>query len=101
MIYHSGIFLGNREARKSTVWKLVYILIGVGYPAMILVTIVATANHYWMDALIATVVTCLAFLCNKVFLAFLLMEDVLLWVLRVEKPRPTTGEAFRSRGGRL
>ena len=104
MIYHSGVFrrvLENGEARKSTVWKVVYILIGVGYPAMILVTIVATANHYWMDALMATVVACLAFLCNKVFLAFLPIEDILLWAFRVEKPVPTTGEAFRSRGGRI
>ena len=82
-------------------WKMVYILIGIGYPAMILITIVATANHYWLDALMATVVACLAFLCNKVFLGLLPVEDILLWALRIEKPIPSTGDAFRSSGGRI
>ena len=102
MIYHSGVLrysFEKGEAQKSGIWKVFYILIGIGYPAMILVTIVATANHYWMDALMATVVACLAFICNQAFLALLPMEDLLLWALRVEKPNPSTGEAFRSRGG--
>ena len=104
MIYHSGVFrqsFEEGEARKSTGWKVFYILVGFAYPAVILVTIVATANHYWMDVLMATVVAWLAFLGNKAFLALLPMEDILLWALRVEKPIPSTGEAFRSRGGRV
>lgn len=68
---------------------------------MILVTIVATANHYWMDALMACVVAGFAYSCNKVFLALLPLEDLLLWCLRAEKPIPSTGESFRLRGGRI
>ena len=104
MLHHAGIFrrtFEKGESRKSPFWKLVYILIGIGYPSMILVTIVATANHYWMDALMACIVACFAYLCNGVFLALLPVEDLLLWCLRLEKPIPSTGERFRQRGGRI
>ena len=97
MIYHAGIFrktMEKGETKKSCFWKCVYCFIGLGYPGMILVTIVATANHYWMDALLATMVACAAYLCNDVFLALLPLEDLLLWVLRLEKPVPSTGEIF-------
>ena len=104
MIYHAGIFrktMEKGETKKTWFWKSVYCLIGLGYPSMILVTIVATANHYWMDALMATIVACAAYICNGVFLTLLPLEDVLLWVLRLEKPIPSTGETFRQRGGRI
>lgn len=61
---------------------------------MMLVTIVATANHYWMDALMATLVAASAYLCNDILLALLPVEDLLLWALRLEKPMPSTGERF-------
>jgi hypothetical protein len=104
MIYHAGIFRKTQEkgeVRKSRAWQIAYVMMGIGYPSMILVTIVATANHYWLDALMATVVAALAYLCNRVFLALLPLEDIMLWCLRLEKPRPTTGERFRQRGGRI
>jgi len=104
MIYHSSIFrtsLEKGEAPKSFVWKAFYIAIGVGYPAMILTTIVATANHYYLDALLAVMFVLLAFTCNKIFYAFLPMEDWLLWLLRCEKPIPSTGERFRELGMKL
>ena len=104
MLYHSGIFrrtMEKGETRKSWAWKIVYILVALGYPGLVLTAIVATANHYWMDALMATIVACIALLCNRVFLAFLPLEDLLLWALRLEKPAPTTGERFRQRGGKI
>ena len=104
MIHHSGIFrrtLEKGEVRKSLLWKFWYICIAFCYPGTILVTIVATANHYWMDALMAVVTACAAYLCNKIFLILLPTEDLLLWALRLEKPIPSTGERFHSRGGRL
>ena len=104
MMYHAGIFrrtLEKGETRKGFLGKLFYCLVGLGYPSMILVTIVATANHYWMDALMATIVACGAYLCNSIFLALLPLEDLLLWALRLEKPIPSTGERFRQRGGRI
>ncbi|KAK5091843.1 hypothetical protein LTR70_001154 [Exophiala xenobiotica] len=104
MLFHSGIFRRNLikgEVRKSTFWKCFYIFMAIGYPAMVLSAIVATANHYWLDALMATVVATLAFFCNRVFLILLPLEDYLIWVLRLEKPIPSTGERFHQRGGTL
>lgn len=104
MIYHSGIFrttMEKGEVPKSWRWKTIYIMAGIGYPCIILITIVATANHYWLDALMATVVASLAYLCNGIFLTLLPLENILLWLLRLAKPQPTTGERFRQRGGRI
>lgn len=101
LIWHSGLFrskLEPGETRKSWFWKIFYLALGIAYPATILVTIVATANHYFMDAAMATLVAIAAFLCNKIFLSLLPLEDLLLWALRLEKPIPSTGDRFhRSR----
>lgn len=104
MIFHSGIFrrtLIKGEVRKSLPWKVFYILVAIGYPMMVLSAIVATANHYYLDAIMAVFVACLAFVCNRVFLILLPVEDFLLWILRCEKPIPSTGERFHARGGSL
>jgi len=104
MLWHSGIFRSRfapGETKKSTMWKFWYVFVAIAYPSMILVTIVATANHYWLDVLVAVVVACLAFLCNRLYLALLPLEDLLLWAVRMEKPIPSTGETFHLRGGRL
>jgi hypothetical protein len=104
LLYHSTLFRTNlerNEVRKSKFWKLFFVIVGFGYPGLILTTIVATANHYWLDALVATCFVCLAFLCNKVFFVFIPAEDWFLWIIRAEKPIPSTGERFRELGGRL
>ncbi|KAF2113313.1 PAP2 superfamily-domain-containing protein [Lophiotrema nucula] len=104
MIYHSGVFrrtLEAGEARKGTFWKVFYLAVGLGYPAFLLTTIVATANHYFMDALVATCFVSIAFYCNKVFYVFIPLEDMLLFIIRAEKPVPTTGDRFHERGGRI
>jgi hypothetical protein len=104
MIYHSGLFrrtLEPGESRKSLAWKLFYLFCGLLYPSFILITIVATANHYFMDAMVATTYVLLAFFCNKVFYIFIPLEDLLLYALRVDKPVPTTGERYHERGGRI
>lgn len=104
MLFHSGIFRRNLikgEVRKSAFWKFWYILIALGYPALVLTAIVSTANHYYLDAIMATVVATLAFFCNEVFLILLPIEDYLLWALRLEKPIPSTGERFHQKGGSL
>lgn len=98
MIYHSGIYRRTLEAgevRKSRSWFAFYVLFGIAYPSWILVTIVATANHYYLDVLVASFVATIAFFCNKVFLVFSPLEDCLLWCLRLEKPVPTTGNRVR------
>ncbi|KAH8594930.1 hypothetical protein B0O99DRAFT_652438 [Bisporella sp. PMI_857] len=97
-VYHSGVFRRNLETgerRKSKPWVFLYCLLGVAYPAWILLTIVATANHYYLDAFMAFFVAIAAYLCNRVFLVLLPLEDLFLWCLRLEKPVPTTGDRFR------
>ena len=104
MLYHSGIYrrrLEKGEVEKSRAWKLFYVALGIGYPVLILTTIVATANHYWLDALVATGFVTLSLVCNKIFYVFLPLEDWLLWLLRCEKPVPSTGERFREQGYRM
>ena len=104
MIYHSGLFrrtLEQGEVRKNAFWKIFYLVLGIGYPSFILTVIVATANHYFMDALVATCFVFFSFLCNKIFYVFIPLEDLLLYVIRADKPVPTTGDRFHEKGGRL
>ncbi|CAI0644922.1 hypothetical protein COL154_005054 [Colletotrichum chrysophilum] len=77
----------NRARWKS--WAM--FAFGIWYPSWILLTIVGTANHYLMDAVVATFCALMAYLCNRALLVFLPAEDMLLWALRLEKPVPTTG----------
>lgn len=103
-IWHSGVFRSRFEkfeTRKGAFWKAIYVSLGILYPGMILLTIIATANHYWVDAMVAFVYCCIAFLSNKVFYVLLPLEDLFLWVLRAEKPVPSTGERFHAKGGRI
>ncbi|KAF2094319.1 hypothetical protein NA57DRAFT_46879 [Rhizodiscina lignyota] len=98
LIYHSGIFrkkLEKGEMRKSLLSKLVWCAFGLAYPTLILVTIVSTANHYFLDAVVATLYVLVSFGANEIFYVFLPLEDWLLWLIRAEKPKPTTGERFR------
>lgn len=72
----------------------------MSYPLYILITIVATANHYYLDAFVAFFVAIAAYLCNRIFLVLLPVEDLLFWCLRLEKPIPTTGDRFRKKVNR-
>lgn len=104
LIHHAGVFrrtLEKGEFRKSAFWKLLHVCLGVAYPALILTCIVTTANHYFMDALVATCYVCAAFLSNKIFYVFLPLEDWLFWFVRAEKPIPSTGERLREYGGKI
>ncbi|KAH0294215.1 hypothetical protein M436DRAFT_72686 [Aureobasidium namibiae CBS 147.97] len=97
LVYHSGVFrkkLEYGEVRKPWARRFFYVGLGVGYPMMILITIIATANHYFLDAVVATAYVLIAFMGNKVFHIFVPLEDWLLWVIRVERPVPSTGERY-------
>lgn len=86
-LYHSR--------RQHTLWKLALITTAVIYPLFVLLVIVATANHYYLDAVVATFTVTAAFLCNRVWLVLLPAEDWLCWILRLEKPIPTTGSMVK------
>lgn len=95
-IYHSGLFrrrcLEKGEKRKPRWSMILWVLGGLAYPTLLLVTIVATANHYFLDAVIATLYVLVSFGANEIFFVFLPLEDWLLWALRATKPKPTTGK---------
>ncbi|KAK7726469.1 hypothetical protein SLS63_007629 [Diaporthe eres] len=84
-------------SERSTKSRIAFFAFGVWYPSWVLLTIVATANHYLLDAMVATLVVLMGFVCNRVLLNFLALEDLLLWAWRLEKPVPTTGMRRRRR----
>ncbi|KAI4716031.1 hypothetical protein E4T48_07788 [Aureobasidium sp. EXF-10727] len=104
MAYHSGTFGGKQKhgaTGKTWMWKVLYVGVGVGYPTMILTSIIATANHYFLDALVAMMYVLAAFMSNKVFYVFVPVEDWLFWAVRAERPVPSTGERYRALSRRL
>lgn len=62
------------------------VAIGGFYPSLILVAIIATANHFILDAVAGSVVCTIAWLGNDVLLNLLALEDWFLWVVRIHKP---------------
>ena len=97
-VYHSGVLskqLDESKSKNLVFVKIFYMALGVLYPVSILITIVATANHYWLDVIVAVFVATLAYASNRVFLVLLPLEDILAWILHVEKPTSSTGERYR------
>ncbi|KAI9758685.1 MAG: 45 kDa subunit of RNA polymerase II [Chaenotheca gracillima] len=66
--------------------RLLCILVGALYPLIILVAILATANHFLLDAVAGAVVCGLAWWGNGILLNLLPVEDWFLWCLRTHKP---------------
>jgi hypothetical protein len=56
------------------------------YPIIILFAIVATANHFILDAVAGFFVSLLAFAGNRLLLNFLPLEDFVFYYLRIHKP---------------
>lgn len=72
--------------RVPSARRLACLLAGIAYPAIILVAIVATANHFLLDAVAGAGVCALAWMGNAVLLNLLPVEDWFLWVVRIHKP---------------
>ncbi|KAF1847112.1 uncharacterized protein K460DRAFT_352292 [Cucurbitaria berberidis CBS 394.84] len=66
--------------------RLLCIFLGVAYPSIILMAIVATANHFTLDAVAGAMVCGLAWTGNRVLLNLLPLEDYFLWLVRIHKP---------------
>ncbi|OJJ50684.1 hypothetical protein ASPZODRAFT_11542 [Penicilliopsis zonata CBS 506.65] len=101
-IYHSGILqrFRGRGPRKPLLTMLFFLVLGIVYPLLVLSVIVATANHYWLDATVALFSVIFCFFINRVFNLLLPLEYCLCWILRIAKPVPTTGTRALSRHGR-
>jgi hypothetical protein len=66
--------------------RLLCISLGVAYPLVILTAILATANHFVLDAVAGAIVCLLGWWGNAVLLNLLPIEDYFLWMLRLHKP---------------
>lgn len=97
-LYHSGALQALRGQRivgsRSPLKMFAFLCAGILYPLLVLSVIVATANHYYLDAVVATFSVTAAFLCNRVWLIFLPAEALFAWCIRVKKPVPTTGQRY-------
>ncbi|KAH8725849.1 hypothetical protein GQ44DRAFT_615135 [Phaeosphaeriaceae sp. PMI808] len=66
--------------------RVLCLILGIAYPSIILVAIVATANHFVLDAVAGALVCGLAWKGNRVLLNLLPVEDYFLWLVRIHKP---------------
>lgn len=68
-------------------WKRIALAAaGLSYPALILTAIVATANHFILDAVAGALVCAVAWYANGVLLNLCIIEDHFLWLVRIHKP---------------
>jgi hypothetical protein len=82
--------LGRALGFQLPSWsRLACLLVGFLYPFIILVAIIATANHFILDAVAGTVVCVLGWRFNGILLNLLPLEDYFLWLVRIHKPEPT------------
>ncbi|KAJ5780844.1 hypothetical protein N7457_006004 [Penicillium paradoxum] len=92
--HHRRTILRTRLTRTFRLnlpsWRrLVCILLGFLYPFTILVAIVATANHFILDAVAGALVCALGWHFNGVLLNLLPLEDYFLCLVRIHKPEPS------------
>ncbi len=66
--------------------RLLCVFLGIAYPLTILIAIIATANHFVLDAVAGATVCGLAWTGNRVLLNLVPLEDYFLWLLRIHKP---------------
>jgi hypothetical protein len=104
LIYHSSILpypfgyskhtTSTKMGRRWAIARLFFFVLGLGYPLLVLTVIVATANHYFLDACVAMCTVTISLCVNKAWYVLLPAEDWFAWCLRLEKPRPTTGDRW-------
>jgi hypothetical protein len=84
-----GLTIATAPLRKRgrLGWKrLAMVCMGMVYPAIILVAIVATANHFVLDAVAGACACLLAWKANAALLNLLPLEDYFLAMLRIHRP---------------
>lgn len=85
---------GQRAVLRFPSWRrMVCIVLGLLYPLTILVAIVATANHFILDAVAGAIVCALGWWSNGVLLNLLVIEDYFLSMVRIHKPEPSALDA--------
>ncbi|KAH8148237.1 uncharacterized protein LAJ45_07689 [Morchella importuna] len=66
--------------------RIMLVVAGMAYPTIILVAILATANHYILDAVAGFFVALIGWHINGILLNLLVIEDWAFYFLRVHKP---------------
>jgi len=72
--------------RVPSARRLLCLVLGIAYPTIILIAIVATANHFLLDAVAGAMVCGLAWKGNGLLLNLVPLEDYFLWLVRIHKP---------------
>lgn len=76
----------NKIIRIPSWQRILCVVVGILYPATILTAILATANHFILDAVAGALVCGLAWWGNDVLLNLLVVEDWFLEGLGIAKP---------------
>lgn len=82
--FANSLFIGFCLLRYSP--HLILRCIAPLWPMMMGLTIVATANHYILDAIVGSCVLLMACRANRVMLLLLPVENFILRLIRLEKP---------------
>jgi len=70
-------------------WKrFICIAFGIFYPLLLLTAIVATGNHFFLDAVVGGCAILLGFACNKAVLVFYPLQVKLFQILKIRNPSP-------------
>ena len=80
------------RVRVPSARRVACLAVGIAYPTIILIAIIATANHFVLDAVAGACVCGLAWAGNRVLLNLLPVEDYFLWCVRIHKPVRRTVE---------
>lgn len=72
--------------RLPSARRMACVGLGMAYPLTILIAIIATANHFVLDAIAGAVVCFVGWNGNEILLNLLPLEDYFLWCLRIHKP---------------
>ena len=80
--------------RPGSFKRILIVIVGLCYPALILTAIVATANHFILDAVAGAMFCGIAWNANGILLNLLVIEDYFLWMLRIHKPVNHTDPEF-------
>ncbi|KAF2233380.1 hypothetical protein EV356DRAFT_524526 [Viridothelium virens] len=66
--------------------RAILVTLGTAYPLLILIAIIATANHFVLDAVAGALVCGAAWWGNGMLRNLLVVEDWFLWCVRIAKP---------------
>lgn len=80
--------------RPGSLKRIAIVVFGLAYPTLILTAIVATANHFLLDAVAGAMVCGIAWNANGILLNLLPIEDHFLWMCRIHKPVNYTDPEF-------